>query len=122
MDNGKIQSQGDVTPETKQSQSLPPGLSLTPSEYMNNREWHRRDFEKIYEKHLDNINHPAHYTQGKIEVIDFIEDQQLNFHEANVIKYVCRHKHKNGVEDLKKAMWYLQRRINDLDQREEGAS
>ena len=70
----------------------------------------------------DLVNHPPHYTKGKIEVIEFIEDQQLDYVEGNIIKYVCRYKYKNGLEDLKKAMWYLQRRIDDLDQCKESAS
>lgn len=65
--------------------------------------------------HSDNVNHPSHYTQGNIEVIDFIEDQSLDYREGNVIKYVCRYKYKNGLEDLKKARWYLNRLISDLE-------
>lgn len=63
----------------------------------------------------DSINHPPHYTSGKIEVIDFIEDQNLNFHLGNVIKYVCRaglKDHEKEIEDLKKAEWYLVRYIS----------
>ena len=56
----------------------------------------------------DNIN-PNHYKQGNIEVIDFILDQKLNYLEGNVIKYLSRYKFKNGLEDLKKASWYLNR-------------
>ncbi len=67
----------------------------------------------------DNVNHPAHYTSGKIEVIDFIEDQALDFRLANVIKYVCRYRNKNGEEDLKKAAWYLDRFINKEYNKEE---
>lgn len=59
----------------------------------------------------DNINHPAHYTGGKLEVIDAIEGMGLGFHAGNVVKYVARYKLKNGVEDLKKAEWYLRRLI-----------
>ncbi len=60
----------------------------------------------------DPIN-PNHYKQGKIEVIDFIEDQQMDFHIGNAIKYLCRFKHKGDiVNDLKKAIWYIQRRIH----------
>lgn len=63
----------------------------------------------------DPVNHPSHYTQGKIEVIDFIEDQKLGFHEGNVVKYVARAEHKgNQLEDLKKARWYLDRLIREL--------
>lgn len=58
---------------------------------------------------------PQYYKTGKIEVIDFIEDQQLGFHAGNVIKYVCRYRNKNGLEDLKKARWYLNRLIRLIE-------
>ena len=52
----------------------------------------------------DVINHPSHYTRGKIEVIDFIEDQQLPYHLGNVIKYIARAGYKGDkLEDLKKS-------------------
>ena len=58
------------------------------------------------------VDHPDHYNQGKIEVIDAIEDWDLNFNEGNVVKYVARHRHKvNPLEDLKKAKWYIERLI-----------
>lgn len=38
----------------------------------------------------DNVNHPSHYTDGKIEVIDFIEQKNLNFHRGNAVKYIAR--------------------------------
>ena len=57
----------------------------------------------------DAVNHPNHYTQGNIEVIDFILDQEFTYLEGNIIKYVSRHGNKNGLEDLKKAEWYLKR-------------
>lgn len=70
-------------------------------------------------KQEDVINHPSHYTRGKIEVIDFIEDQQLPYHLGNVIKYVARAGHKGDkLEDLKKARWYLDRYINEVMQHE----
>lgn len=60
----------------------------------------------------DMVNHPPHYTRGKIEVIDFIEDQQMPYHLGNVIKYIARAGHKGDkLEDLKKAQWYLARYI-----------
>lgn len=65
---------------------------------------------------VDNVNHPSHYNQGNIEVIDAIEDWQLGFHEGNVVKYVARAEFKGKqLEDLKKAAWYLQRRIEILE-------
>ena len=61
------------------------------------------------------VNHPSHYNKGKIEVIDFIEDQGLSFHLGNVIKYVARAGAKGDkLEDLKKAQWYLDRYINEV--------
>lgn len=60
----------------------------------------------------DNVNSPSHYTDGKIEVIDIIEDRRLDFLEGNVLKYLLRYKHKNGKEDLLKAQWYLNRLID----------
>lgn len=62
------------------------------------------------------VDHPSHYNQGKIEVIDAIEDWNLNFCEGNVIKYVARHRHKRvPLEDLKKAKWYLERLIMSIE-------
>ena len=61
----------------------------------------------------DNIN-PSHYKQGNIEVIDFILDQKLTYVEGNVIKYVSRYKYKNGLEDLKKAQWYLNKLMLEM--------
>ena len=69
----------------------------------------------------DDVNRPSHYTDGKIEVIDFIEDKKLNFHRGNAIKYIARagKKHKNKeIEDLQKAIWYLNREIDRLQKAE----
>ena len=64
---------------------------------------------------LNAIDHPSHYNRGKIEVIDFIEDQQLPYHLGNVVKYVARAGSKGDkLEDLKKARWYLDRYINEV--------
>lgn len=65
----------------------------------------------------ENVNHPSHYTDGSIEVIDFIEDKNLGFHLGNAIKYISRagKKDKNKtVEDLQKAIWYIDRYIEKL--------
>lgn len=73
------------------------------------------ELQQLVAVDADNVDHPKHYTFGKIEVIDTIEDWQLGFHEGNVVKYVARAKHKgNELEDLKKAAWYLNRRIEEL--------
>lgn len=58
---------------------------------------------------------PSHYTRGRIDVWDFIRDQSLNFHRGNAIKYICRAGHKdNEIEDLEKAIHYLQNEIEHL--------
>lgn len=62
----------------------------------------------------DNVNHPSHYTDGNIEVIDFIEDKKLGYHLGNAVKYISRAGKKDPdkyIEDLQKAVWYLQREI-----------
>lgn len=69
----------------------------------------------------DMVNSPSHYTQGNIECIDAIAEvvKHLDGMEAmctgNAIKYLWRWRHKNGVEDLKKAVWYIQRMIDEFD-------
>ena len=73
------------------------------------------------EKMSDNVNHPAHYTHGGVECIDAIEAavSELSGIEAvctgNAIKYLWRWKRKNGVEDLKKARWYIDRLIAERE-------
>ena len=65
----------------------------------------------------DVVNHPSHYTDGKIEVIDFIEDKGLNFHRGNAVKYISRAGKKDPgkeIEDLQKAAWYISREIARL--------
>lgn len=59
----------------------------------------------------ETVHHPQHYNQGSMEVIDAIEGLQLGFHAGNVLKYIARYKLKNGVNDLQKAAWYLNRLI-----------
>jgi len=63
---------------------------------------------------LENKISPNHYKQGSIEPIDFILANNMNFLEGNIIKYVSRYKFKNGVEDLKKAKFYLEKLINNV--------
>lgn len=63
----------------------------------------------------DNINHPKHYTShpSGIECIQVTE--HMNFNIGNAIKYLWRADHKNGLEDLKKAQWYINREISRLE-------
>ena len=57
---------------------------------------------------LDHQEGGSHYKMHKIQPIDFIYDNEIGFIEGNIIKYLMRHKQKNGLEDLKKALHYLQ--------------
>lgn len=63
-------------------------------------------------KTTDNVNHPSHYTQGRIECIDamtavFGKEAVADFCICNAFKYIWRTNHKNGEEDIDKALWYL---------------
>lgn len=63
----------------------------------------------------DRIN-PEHYKIGGIETIDFIEAKNLNYNLGNAVKYISRAGHKGScVDDLKKAVWYLQRELSFYD-------
>ena len=60
----------------------------------------------------DNTNlNPPHYQKGKIEVIDFILDQKMDYLTANVQKYIARWRFKDGICDLRKARWFLDKLI-----------
>jgi len=81
------------------------------------------NYQKIFEEQKmvgrelvnDMVNHPPHYNQRNIECIDAIEaatDLGFEYYlQGNIIKYMWRYKYKNGVEDLKKAKWYLDKLI-----------
>ena len=58
----------------------------------------------------DPVKHPKHYTHG-IEMWDYAYSQDLGFFEGNILKYITRWKHKNGLQDLYKAKAYLDRLI-----------
>ena len=79
----------------------------------------------MYESTDRMVSHPGHYlAKNGMEVIDVIEDftEDLRGIEAtdtgNIIKYACRWKNKNGVQDLKKIMWYCQHLIDHLEEKE----
>lgn len=59
----------------------------------------------------ERVIHPQHYNNG-IEVWDYLYSHQLDFFEGNIVKYVTRWKHKNGIEDLRKAKEYLDKLID----------
>ena len=76
----------------------------------------------MYESNDPMVSHPSHYqSKSGLEVIDVVEafTDGLEGIEAcdtgNIIKYMCRWKHKNGIQDLKKARWYLEHLINHIE-------
>ena len=72
----------------------------------------------------DSVNHPSHYTFGSIEVIDAIEGLRLPYHLGNALKYIARAGRKDPAkteEDLRKAIWYINRYIAFLRKQEGGA-
>lgn len=75
-----------------------------------------KDDKPVSKKIVDNVNHPSHYTNGKIECIDAIESSMskeafMGYCKGNIIKYIWRYEHKGGVESLEKARWYLDKLI-----------
>ena len=73
--------------------------------------------EKTFTPKTDMVNSPAHYTQGGIETYDFIRAKKLPYELGNVVKYVTRAPYKgNYVEDLKKARWYLDAAIRNIEE------
>ena len=76
-----------------------------------------------FTKEDDKVNSPRHYNSGKFETIDIIEDSVKDAEpfeavcQANVIKYILRYRNKNGVQDIKKAIWYSNKLIDHLEQK-----
>lgn len=72
----------------------------------------------LCESKSDLVNKPPHYNQWNIEVLDFILDQKMSYLQGNVVKYICRYKFKNWVEDLKKAQFYLNELIDEYEDKQ----
>lgn len=71
---------------------------------------------KLLEHVEDMVSHPPHYETGKFECIDIMIETQgvqatKDFCVCNAMKYIYRHKRKNGMEDIKKAIWYLNKYV-----------
>ena len=70
----------------------------------------------------DVINHPSHYTDGTIEVWDYIKDKNLNYFLGNAIKYISRAGKKDKdkyIQDLEKAIAYLNKEISNVREKEQ---
>lgn len=77
---------------------------------------------KIDDNSHDMVNHPQHYTQGGIECIDALKAATVGKRGieavcvANIIKYLWRYEEKNGAEDVRKARWYIERLLKELEE------
>ena len=73
-------------------------------------------------KDKDMVNSPPHYNKNGIETIDAIramtDDGYEYYLQGNIMKYLWRYRYKNGVEDLKKARWYLDKLIEEVEAKE----
>ena len=85
-----------------------------------------KNLRAVFGNKQSNVNHPSHYNKGKIEVIEIMEELPSEYGVktaiclGNVIKYVFRAPFKNGVEDLRKAKWYLERAIKNYEEEKNG--
>lgn len=83
--------------------------------------WIKENVEIVatIEELQDNVSHPSHYQNGGKEAIEIIKDATGDnfggFLVGNIIKYISRYRYKNGVEDLKKAQFYLDRLIKEAE-------
>ena len=79
-------------------------------------------YKNMDENVPDMVNHPQHYTQGGIECIDALKAATVGKRGieavcvANVIKYLWRYEEKNGIEDVRKAKWYIERLLKELEE------
>lgn len=102
-----------VTPELEKVAKENPGIIEKSVEEALER------FQPVEETNIaydDSVNHPSHYTQGTVECIDAIESSMTpeefrGYLKGCLMKYIWRYQHKGGMEDLKKARWYLDRLI-----------
>lgn len=86
---------------------------------MKYEDWkEREDAQAILDAH-NPVVRPSHYTQYKIEPITFIMENDLPFWMGNVIKYVMRARSKNGAEDLRKAIRYIEMELNRMEGKDE---
>ena len=90
-------------------------------EYLDTEKGYVLVYAEIEQVRQDMINHPSHYTQGKVECIDALESATIGKSGieavcvANIIKYLWRYEEKNGIEDVKKAQFYLNRLLATLE-------
>jgi len=101
-----------------------PGLDEFKAKIQKVTDWYRDNKDiliKAAEENKEMVNHPDHYQgSGGMEVIDIIENYDLGFSLGNAIKYILRSNKKGSAkQDLKKAIWYINREISNLVEEED---
>lgn len=110
---GEVVKLGDFDPSDQSWEAW----HLDGSDYWYVKE---KDVKPLDSVKQDNVNNPSHYGQGKIEAIEYISDfltpeEYQGYLRGNIAKYLHRFPYKNGVEDLRKASWYLDRLIKEVE-------
>lgn len=83
-------------------------------------------YDHVYKNSPDMVNHPKHYNQGGIECIDALKAATVGKRGieavcvANIIKYCWRYEEKNGIEDVRKAKFYIERLLKELEESQHG--
>jgi hypothetical protein len=115
MDGPNLFNAFDISPILREAKTMP---SDTKREKMNEQKDRIVKMNCIDESDLNRVGKlsdptsPSHYTGQAIEPIEYIAANKLDFCEGNVVKYITRWKHKNGIEDLEKARVYIDFLIN----------
>ncbi len=120
VENGKIRYDKGVLSvfEYKNIDDLNKGFGSQFELVEEDEEWDSEtDTDNNVGNITDNINNPSHYNQYRVEVIDIIEDATKNLKGieavcvSNILKYILRYQFKNGIEDIKKCRWYIDKLI-----------
>ena len=92
------------------------GDDVTPTEH-HNKAWDDMINQIQTDNAIDRQEGGQHYKDMKIQPIEFIIANNLGYIEGNVIKYICRYKKKNGIEDLKKIIHYVELLIDSMEEK-----
>lgn len=120
---GMIRRAPDIQDQIGPTLKFNPSNENTPNPPHETRttDYSAKSVSERLSKGMDNINHPTHYNQGGIETLDYIKAKAPHYESyavGNIIKYVSRYQHKNGLEDLKKAQFYLNDLVEEMEKNE----
>lgn len=112
---------GGITDKIPNAFTEPIAPKLNPPHETRTTDYSSKAVSERLSKGMDNINHPTHYNHGGIETLDYIKAKAPHYESyaiGNIIKYVSRYQHKNGLEDLKKAQFYLNDLVEEMEKNE----